>query len=233
MGIIPARANSKGLPGKNKRMVGGKELVRYTLETADSCKLLDKIAVSTDDDDIMSMAREYRRVEVPFKRPAGLAGDKAQTIDVVRHVLDFYKEQGYIPDAVVLLQVTSPMRTAADIRNCLDLIGANPDIDSVVSVEKIDEPHPYKMKTISAAGYLQPLIEGTSSEIPRQLLPPVYKLNGAIYLSRIENIYSRHSLFGAQCLPYLMHGSINIDGEEDLNAFARFVARQNLAAQGY
>lgn len=224
MCIVPARANSKGLPGKNKIMAAGRELVRYTLELASACTCLDKIVVSTDDEDIINISADYPRVEVPFRRPEHLATDTAATIDVVEHVLNFYREKLYVPDTVLLLQVTSPIRTLDDIKNCLDLLTENKEIDSIVSVEKIEEPHPYKMKTISADGCLQPLIKGTSSEIPRQILPPVYKLNGAIYLSRTESIYTHHSFFGSKCCPYIMSGCINIDRAEDLQQFARLVA---------
>lgn len=213
--VIPARANSKGVPQKNKRIVGGKELVRYTFELAQNCKELDKIVLSSDDDDIIAISKEYSRVEVPFKRPAHLADDKARTVDVAQHVLEYFSKKQYIPDAVLLLQVTSPLRSLQDISNVIQILKEDAEIDSVVSVEKLDEPHPYKLKKITPNGWLVPFIEGTDSSIPRQLLPEVYKLNGAIYLCRTKALIKESSLFGRNTFPYIMSQTINIDAESD------------------
>ena len=114
LGIIPARGGSKGVPGKNKKMLGSKPLIAYTIEAAKESTLLTDIVISTDDPEIQTIGLEYD-AEVPFLRPAHLASDTAKSIDVVLHALDFLKIKGRVYDAVCLLQPTAPFRETQSI----------------------------------------------------------------------------------------------------------------------
>lgn len=214
-GLIPARKGSKGIPQKNRVLVGGQELIRYTFEAATKSKRLEKVFLSTDDPEIIEIAkRDYPALDVPFVRPAHLSDDKSKSVDVALHLLDSISDE---PQFLVLLQPTAPLRTAEDIDRAIELMEKNyPVFDSLASLCEVDEPHPYKMKVVKN-GTIEPLIEGTSSEIARQELPTVYRLNGALYITEVTTLRSRKSFFG-KSFPMVMDRarSINIDSPEDI-----------------
>lgn len=216
LAIVPARGGSKGIPGKNIAPLGGKPLIRYTLDVAFQVDRIDRVLVSTDDMDIANVAREAG-CDIPFLRPASMAGDHARTADAVLHAINELQSRfGERYETVVLLQPTSPFRSVTDLEKAIDLFDSL-DHGSVVSVELIDEPHPYKMK-VMVGGCLRPLMEGTDSSIPRQELPPVYGLNGAIYISRVSDLNASGSFFSEPCLPLIMpwERSVNINGPRDM-----------------
>ena len=214
MAIIPARKDSKGVINKNKRLVCGKELFKYTFDLAEKCDFFDKVVLTTNDQEIIEAAANYK-IDVPYKREEELAGDSVKTIDVVLDVLKYYAQENYFPDAVMLLQITAPMRSVDDVKRVVEMFNKS-NADSIVSVEKVDEPHPYKMKSINEDGEIKPFIEGTNSEIPRQLLPEVYKLNGCIYLTKTQILRDCSNFFGEKSISYIMKKTINIDCEMDL-----------------
>ena len=151
---------------------------------------------------------------MPFVRPADISDDKSKSVDVALHLLDSISEK---PQFLVLLQPTAPLRSADDIDRAIELMEANyPQFDSLASLCEVDEPHPYKMKIVKD-GMIEPLIEGTSSEIARQQLPPVYRLNGALYITEVATLRARKSFFG-KSFPMVMdrERSINIDSPEDI-----------------
>lgn len=175
--IIPARAGSKGLPGKNWKMLNGKPLVQYTLEAA--LELFDpaQICVSTDAPEVIQIA-EQLGISVPFSRPAHLATDEATSRDVILHALDFWNERFYAPESVVFLQPTSPFRTSGHI--ALAMKQYTPQIDMVVGVKQTKANPYYVLREEDENGFLQPSKIGEFTR--RQDCPMVYELNGAIYV---------------------------------------------------
>jgi CMP-N-acetylneuraminic acid synthetase len=210
--VIPARGGSKGVPRKNLLRLGPHTLVALAVRCAQRAGI-ETILLSTDDAEI---AEEGRRAgaHVPALRPAELASDSARTIDAVLHVLAAARCQ---PDAVLLLQPTSPLRRAEDLRAAIALLETRTDADAVVSVARLEEPHPAKVKRIEN-GWLAPFLPGGSSETPRQELPRAWRLNGAIYLARYEAILRERSLLPRATLPLEMPAerSLNIDHPWDV-----------------
>lgn len=222
LAVIPARGGSKGLPGKNIRHAGGRPLLAWTAEAALASKHVDRVVLSSDDEDIMRAARECG-CEVPFRRPAELASDTAASIDVVLHALD--KIPGY--DVVVLLQPTSPLRTAGDVDDaCARMMAAS--APSCVSVCRV-EHSPYWMYRLDAGGTLRPLLEPAPTR--RQDLPTVYRLNGALYVARVEWLRTARQFVSAGTVAHVMpvERSLDIDTLEDFHAFQRAVAKDQHA----
>ncbi|MFN9583044.1 MAG: cytidylyltransferase domain-containing protein, partial [Bacteroidota bacterium] len=139
LSIIPARSGSKGVPGKNTKLLGGKPLIAYTIESAKQSKWLTDIVVSTDSESIATLAREHGAV-VPFIRPAELATDSAKSIDVVVHTLTELQNQNKLYDAVVLLQPTNPFRPAGLLDEAIERFNKT-TCDALVSVVPV--PHEY------------------------------------------------------------------------------------------
>ena len=137
--IIPARGGSKGIPRKNIKLFNGKPLIYYTIDCARAVCPDEDICVSTDDSEIISVVEQYG-LKVPFVRPAELATDTAGTYEVLLHALDFYEKQGKHYDVVMLLQNTSPFRTAEHVKDALKLF--NSEVDMVVSVKE-SSANPY------------------------------------------------------------------------------------------
>ena len=225
LAIIPARGGSKGVPRKNIRFLAGKPLIAWTMEEAKRSRYLDRCIVSTEDEEIKKVAEEYGG-EVPFLRPPELAQDGTASIDVVLDVL--HRLPGY--DFVVLLQPTSPLRTAEDIDGaiafCLDH-GA----ESCVSVAEA-EHSPYWMYTLDAGGRMQHL-PGMAKEdgYQRQRLPKVYRLNGAVYVKQVDALRERQAFIDGNTIGYAMsqNRSYDIDTMEDFEIAEMVMRRQGRA----
>lgn len=208
LGIIPARGGSKGIPGKNIKLLNGKPLIAYTIEEAIKCDCIQKLIVSTDSSEIAAEAKQFG-AEVPFIRPNNLATDTASSIEVVLHAVNWLKEKEcYIPDIVLILQPTSPLRTASDIKNVLiEMINTN--ADSLASVCEA-AAHPFWMKKIEH-GKLLPFFETPNSYTRRQDLPEVYQLNGAIYAVKTNVLVEKKSIYGDDTRAYIMPAERSID----------------------
>lgn len=209
LGFIPARGGSKGLPGKNKKIMLGKPLIAHTIEAALRSNLYD-VVVSSDDEDILEIARQYN-VNV-VQRPAALSGDLAPTLPVMVHAVEAV--QGNF-DAVMTLQVTSPLRTVKHINETIELFAQDLEADSLVSVIKI--PHKYTDSSIMLLDgkYIKP-IDSENLVLRRQEKPTYWARNGAvIYITRINKV--GQYIFGGKILPYEMGKleSIDIDDLED------------------
>jgi len=215
LGIIPARGGSKGIPAKNRRMLVGKPLVAHTIEAALRCAHHLRVVVSTDCKEIAEISRSSG-AEIPFMRPKELARDDTPTYPVVRHVLRDLKElDGYVPDLVVLLQPTSPLRGSELIDQGIRLL-LEENADSVVSVCEA-EHSPYWMYTTTGDRRIVPLIESAPACLHRQDLPSVYRLNGALYVLRADSLGTRESLLGIDTCALVMsqEESVDIDDEID------------------
>lgn len=188
LGLITARGGSKGIPGKNIKLLNGKPLIQYTIEAAKKSKKLDRIILSTDSEDIAQVARRCG-CQVPFLRPEELSRDNSAHLDCVIHALDALKEQdGYDPDYVLLLQPTSPFRTYTDIDNAISMAETT-GCDSVVGVCE-ESLHISKMFFVTSDKTLLPYAENTegSTYVRRQDLATTYAENGAVYLQRANSL---------------------------------------------
>jgi CMP-N,N'-diacetyllegionaminic acid synthase len=181
--LIPARGGSKGIPDKNIKLLNGRPLIYYTLDAACAVASTENICISTDSDEIIRVVWEYG-MDVAFKRPDHLASDTAGSYEVILHAIDFYEQRGRQYDRVVLLQPTSPFRTAAHIRDALSLY--QPGLDMVVSV-RIAHANPYfTLFEENAEGFLSQSKKGNFTR--RQECPAVYEFNGAIYIMNVQSL---------------------------------------------
>ena len=190
LGIIPARGGSKGVPGKNIKLLGGKPLLQYTSDIALKSNLLDKLVVSSDDDAIIEVA-ERLGVSAPFKRPSDLATDKSPTLPVIKHALAYYKNIGEEFDAICLLQVTSPFRTVDFLDNAIQKF-INEAADSLISVQKV--PHEYNPHWTFELNEEGNLKIATGEDIiisRRQDLPTTYHRDGSIYITKTSVILKK------------------------------------------
>lgn len=212
LGVIPARGGSKGVPGKNIRLLHGKPLICYSILAAASSSLTRTI-VTTDSQEIASAASACGG-EVPYMRPAALASDDTPTLPVILHALDTLQENF---DAVMVLQPTSPLRTAEDIDAAISLLAGDPEADSVISVVKVSDHHPARMKMLREGILFDPPFMETVEGQRRQDLPDYYLRNGAVYLTRTAVLRAQQSFKGTKCLGYQMpeERSVNIDSEID------------------
>jgi CMP-N,N'-diacetyllegionaminic acid synthase len=184
--LIPARGGSKGIPGKNSKLLHGKPLIQYSIETARALgKDLD-ICLSTDSDEIIAIAKALG-LEVPFVRPANLATDTANSRDVILHALSFFQNRGKYYENVVLLQPTSPFRKLADVRNMMDLL--TDDLDMVVSVKEAHDNPYYSLFEENENGYLELSKKGNFTR--RQDVPKVYAYNGSVYVIKAARLIQK------------------------------------------
>lgn len=216
LAIIPARGGSKGIPRKNIRPLAGKPLIAWTLEAARAATRLDRIIVSTEDEEIAAIARACG-AEVPFLRPAELAGDDTPTLAALQHVVaKLQKDESYCPDAVMTLQPTSPLRTAVHIDEAADLFAADPQADSLVSCVKVPHVfHPRSVMKRTADGYLAPYLDETQP-FRRQDKETVFARNGAaVYITRTPCL--ERFVFGGKLIGYPMdeRSSVDIDTQAD------------------
>lgn len=212
LALVPARGGSKGVKNKNIRLVNGVPLIHYTIKSALAVQAFSEVVVSTDSEEIAKVSSEAGAL-IPFIRPPELANDTAKSIDAVIHALDVLENEY---DAVCLLQPTSPLRISEDILGALVAFEQSGK-DSLVSVTKLEDPHPHKVKKI-VDGRLASFLDGTSSEVPRQSLPECYILNGSIYLAKVDFLRKNRTFFSNDTAPYIIpeQRSINIDCENDL-----------------
>ena len=205
--VIPARGGSKGIPRKNIKPFDGKPLIYYTIDTARAVCDDEDICVSTDDAEIISVVEEYG-LKVPFVRPAELATDTAGTYEVLLHALDFYEKKGNHYDALVLLQNTSPFRTAEHLKEALKLY--TPDVDMVVSVKECAANPYYCVFEENGEGFLH-VSKGDGTIYRRQDAPRVYEYNGAIYIINPESLKKQHMHQFKKRVKYVMDEMSSFD----------------------
>ncbi|MBC7744360.1 MAG: acylneuraminate cytidylyltransferase family protein [Flavobacterium sp.] len=182
--LIPAREGSKGLPGKNVKILNTKPLISYSIDFAlKNMSLGDELCISTNDEQVIAIAKE-RTVNIPFKRPGHLALDSSSSYDVLLHALNHYKEKNKEFDAVLLLQPTSPFRSQTDFKNVITEF--NDDCDMVVTVKESKANPYFNLFEENAYGFLEKSKKGDFQR--RQDCPPVYAFNGSIYLMRVTSL---------------------------------------------
>lgn len=213
LAIIPARAGSKGIKDKNIIDLNGKPLIAHSIEAGLKSKYINKLVVSTDGEKIAKIAKDYG-AEVPFLRPKHLATDTAKTIDCVIHCIEELKKNGEEYDYVVLLQPTQPLRQPWHIDEAFELIIKRNE-DSLVSISKVKD-HPVLMRTIDKNGYAINLLEGSSTK-RRQEFPDFYKVNGAIYINKINENLNYDTSFNDNKLVYIMDEQYGVDIDDMLD----------------
>lgn len=237
LAIIPARGGSRGVPGKNIKLLAGKPLIAWTIISAKQSKHPMRVIVSTDDEEIASVAREYG-AEVPFMRPKEIAKDLSTDVEFIEHALSVLKEkEGYVPDVIVRLPPTSPLRLAEDIDKGIDTLIEDVDADAVRPIMEAPK-HPYKLwKIPEGEKHLAPFfsrdITGFDEphNLPRQLFPKVYVHTGAMDVIRRKTIEEQKSTSGKKLAFFFMpeERSVNIDHPIDFE-IADFLMQKRIGA---
>lgn len=216
LAIIPARSGSKSVKDKNIRLMNGKPMLAYSIEHGLKSSKIDRVIVSTDDMKYAEIAKQYG-AEVPFLRPKDISGDDSLDIEVFEHALNYLKEtEAYIPDIVVQLRPTYPIRKIEDIDNMISILELNDDVDSVRCIVPTKEVA-YKMWRKQENGTITPLLTDIPEayNMPRQKLPPIYYQNACIDVIRTKVITEQHSMSGNNIMGYEMKDNFDIDTEEE------------------
>lgn len=211
--IIPARSGSKGLKDKNIKELCGKPLLAYSIECALDSQKFDKIFVSTDSPEYACIAEKYG-ADASFLRTEANSSDVASSWNVVREVVECFERQNERYDSIMLLQPTSPLRSAEDINNCFELMKER-EAFSILSVTEV-EHSPLWCNTLDADLCMDHFIDEKYIDVPRQKLPIFYRLNGAIYLLKRHEL-DKKMMFRERCYAYVMPNdrSVDIDSELD------------------
>lgn len=216
LGLIPARGGSKGVPGKNTRLLCGKPLLQYTAVAALDARLLSRVVLSTESEEIAAVGRNCG-LEVPFMRPLELAEDTAPMLPVVQHAVRWMENQGERFDAVCLLQPTNPLRRSEDIDACIELLDTT-GADSVVTIMAVPAEHnPHWVYFQNGSNFLR-LSTGEDTPVSRrQDLPPAFHREGSVYVTRRDVLMETNSLYGRKLAGHLIEAesTVNIDGPQD------------------
>lgn len=229
LALIPARGGSKGIPHKNVMMLGGKPLIAHSILQALESRRINRVVVSTDDDEIAEVALEWG-AEVPFFRPSEYAQDSSPDIDVFRHALGWLSEhESYVPDLIVHLRPTGPARRVQLIDEAVDLLESHPEADAVRSM-CLALQTPYKMWRITPDGFLEPAmrVDGLTDcqSLPRQQLPPIYWQNGYVDVIRPRAVLEKHSMWGDRAIPFIVDEPLfELDYPEDIPAVEQALQR--------
>lgn len=221
LALIPARGGSKGIPHKNIYPLDGKPLISYTIQAALQSKIADDVMVSTDDMEIAEISEKYGAF-APFLRPPELADDYAKTIDVVLHALDYQMRQGVCYDSLILLQPTSPLRDAKDIRSAYQFFVSN-RCRSVLSVHECVSP--LFMRSVDCQGITKRLLD-LNSTMRRQDMEKYYCVNGAIYINCVKEL-SANTSFNDNEHGFILEKShgVDIDCMDDIELAQYYLTR--------
>jgi YrbI family 3-deoxy-D-manno-octulosonate 8-phosphate phosphatase len=229
LALIPARGGSKGIPGKNIRSFAGFPLIAWSIAAAKQSELVTRIIVSTDDEAIAAVAREYG-AEAPFLRPAEISQDKTTDLPVFEHALKWLEDvEGYRPDIVIQLRPTSPIRPRGMVDEAIRILLEHADADCVRGVVPAAQ-NPFKMWRFNGEGKpLNALLEVDGIHepynAPRQVLPPVYWQTGHIDAIRVSTITQKKSLTGDVIYPLLIDPAYTVD----IDTLTDWVKYQSLA----
>lgn len=228
--VIPVRGGSKGIPGKNLYRLGRDTLLERAIKIAKLCPYVDRVLVSTDNQEMFDIAQSYAATP-PGLRPAELATDNAKTVDVI---LNLIETASIASGWVLLLQVTSPLRTLGDLNVFCETFEMGPtDTEGAVSLVHFDSPHPDKIQKIE--GGLVKSYLGKESMLARQSLPVVYALNGAFYITHCDTLLSRRTFMPPRTLPFVMpeERSVNLDTMSDLYVLEAMLQRGVYSLEEY
>jgi len=222
--IITARGGSKGILRKNIRPLAGKPLIVHSIEASLAATEVSRTLFSTDDAEFAEIARQHG-AEIPFMRPPELAADHASHMSVMLHLLDWLEARGELPDALLLLQPTCPLRTAQDLDGAIELMATSGCPAVVGMCEAVT--HPFLTYALDDQGLLVPIIEHGVNYPRRQDLPPAYQLNGALYLNRSESLRGTQAFQPPGTRPWIMpeERSVDIDSLDDFALAELILAR--------
>ncbi len=228
LAVITARSGSKGLKDKNIKPLGGRPLLAYSIEAAKDSGMFDKVFVSTDSEQYAQIARQYG-ADVPFLRSDEIAGDHASSWDAVREAVQGYEKLGKRFDTVTLLQPTSPLRTAEDIRSGYRLFTGK-DADYVIGVCPT-EHSPLWCNTLPEDMSMDGFISKEIDEKPRQELPDYYRINGALYIVKVSALDGVDDMYHQGCYAYVMppERSIDIDTAFDFKMAELFIEQMKIS----
>lgn len=239
LALIPARGGSKSIPRKNIKYFAGYPLIAYSIAAGKAAEYVTRVIVSTDDEEIASIAKDYG-AEIPFLRPIELSQDDTPDLPVFQHALSWLEEdEGYHPDILVQLRPTSPVRRTIHIDNAVQRLLEHPEADSIRTV-CVPFQNPYKMWRIGEDGFLHSLLTLNIPEpynLPRQALPDVYWQTGYVDAAWTDTIRGKNSMTGDNILPLIIGAEewIDIDSPDDWRRAERLLedGEINLGELGY
>jgi CMP-N,N'-diacetyllegionaminic acid synthase len=236
VGMINARGGSKGIPRKNIRPLLGKPLIAWSIEVARQVRYIKRVLVSTEDEEIAAIARDYG-AEIPFMRPAELARDTSLQFDTIRYNVERLEAEGDPIDIVVLLQPTSPLRTAGDVEGCLELMAAA-NADTVITIAELHRFHPMGIWRTADGTRLEPYQTTEPAGFNRQTMAPLYWRTGSVYVMRRDVIVDKGALYGDSVHGYIVNEPrswFNIDSDFDwqlTEAWLRHVEHSDQPVRG-
>jgi len=227
LATICARGGSKGVRGKNVRVLHGKPLVQYTLECVERCTKVDRFVVSTDSDEIAAVVRGLG-YEVPYKRPAELASDAAAKIDAIRHVTEFVeKTDGFFPDIVVDLDIGVPMRNPSDVDRAIGALWQDDAMEAVVKAYRSESNPYFNLVGQQPDGYYAVVRRMTPHPVRRQDAPAVYSLTPAVFGWKRDKMHLTHVYEGRWGIVEMpAERSIDIDTEFEFQLVDRLMVRE-------
>jgi CMP-N,N'-diacetyllegionaminic acid synthase len=227
LAIVPARSGSKGVPGKNVRLLAGRTLLDYTAEAARQSGVVDRMVLSTDAEDVAEAGR-LAGLEVPFMRPPELARDDTPMLPVLQHAIEMLSGAGWVPEFVVLLQPTSPLRRPEHVRRALTLL-TDSGADSVVTVVEVPKHFSPDYVMRIENGALRPFLPEGAGVTRRQDVRPAYSRDGTVYAFRRDTVSRYNSIYGPDCRPLIIDAdeSLSIDTPRDWSDAERILAERD------
>lgn len=224
LAIIPARGGSKGIPRKNLLPIDGKPLIAWTIEAAKGCPHISRLVVSSDDEEILVVSRSLGAETL--SRPAELAGDKIRSEPVAVHALEMVGKDGILPEWMVYLQPTSPLRTAKHITSAFEVLFASA-ADGLISVYEADNKFLKAYRT-TPEGYLAGAVNNDFPNWNRQDLPKIYLPNGALYIMRTKDFLEQPRFWNEKTIPFVMgeEESIDLDTPEDITVITALLKKR-------
>ncbi len=224
LAVIPARGGSKGVPRKNIIEVGGYPLIKYTIDCGKNSKYLDRVVISTEDLLIKKVAEENGG-DVPFLRPKELAEDTSKTIDCIVHAVDTLKSMGEEYNYVMILQNTVPLRKSWHVDEAIEMIVDSSE-RSLVSISEVDE-HPILMRTLNEDKTVKNLLH-MNSTMRRQDFPKFYKVDGAIYIQKLDKDFNLDTSLNDGKLGYVMEKkyTTDIDNYIDIKVVEHYLEKE-------
>tara|TARA_Y100000591_G_C21853552_1_gene713342 strand:+ start:3840 stop:4562 length:723 start_codon:yes stop_codon:yes gene_type:complete len=217
LALIPARKGSKGVPGKNKKMIAGKPLISWTIDFAIETKVFDRILVSTNDDDIINIVNE-KKLEIPFSRPEDLSTDTSPTNELVIHCIEqlkMKKNEEY--DYIVILEPTSPIRDIKDFFSAFDQLLSNSNAKSIVGISKVDAQHPVFLTKKNKDSFISFYEPRKENSIRRQDISPLYFFDGSFYISEVQSFLQNKTFYHDQTLGYELEKSKSFELDDPVD----------------
>jgi len=234
--IIPARGGSKGVPKKNIALLGGYPLITYSIAASKLSSSIQRTIVSTDSKEIAEIALKFG-AQVPFLRPSEFAQDHSTDAEVFFHAIQWFKDNGEaIPDLMVQLRPTTPLRNPVDIESAIVFLQQHPQASCLRSAHELVEP-PHKMFQMNKEGYFEGFFPSDPRpeyyNLPRQMLPKAYKPNGYVDIIKTEGFLRTNSLYGSKILGFVTPHVFEVDTPDDLERFSYVLKKEGHSIHRY